>query len=200
MEKLTKTSNIINKILSVLFVLVIIAGLLTTILTAYTAYATSHPLDPNQNISLISLNVGNWELFLRDDFMPENFYIVHTYALVLTILSTLFSCYLIILLKRIFSPMAQGLPFDSVVSASLKKLAWSVLIFGFVYTVLQAAMETTYFYTFDLANLLIGEHIKAVELNVVADGSFIIGFVILLLLSHVFRYGEQLQQLSDETL
>jgi len=32
------------------------------------------------------------------------------------------------------------------------------------------------------------------------DLSFLIYWAILMLLSYVFRYGEQLQQLSDETL
>lgn len=197
MEKLIKTSNVINKLLSVLFILTILVGVVGTVMSSVTAFSTDAP---NTELAIISFKLGNVELFLQDDFLPSNFRAIYTYSLALTILSTLSGCYMIILLKRIFKPMALGLPFDSAVGVALSKLAWSVLIFGILYTVLQAAMETTYFHILDLANLMVGEHIKAVELNIVADGSFLIGFVILLLLSYVFRYGTQLQQLSDETL
>ena len=55
-------------------------------------------------------------------------------------------------------------------------------------------------FVFDLPALLVSEKIAHVGGLFEVDLSFLIYWAILMLLSYVFRYGEQLQQLSDETL
>ena len=53
---------------------------------------------------------------------------------------------------------------------------------------------------YDLHLLLLSEKISHVEFMFVFDLSFLVVYGVLLLLSYIFRYGEELQQLSDETL
>ena len=55
-------------------------------------------------------------------------------------------------------------------------------------------------FVFDLPALLISEKIVHIGSMFSVDLTFLIYWAILLLLSYVFRYGEELQQLSDETL
>ena len=55
-------------------------------------------------------------------------------------------------------------------------------------------------FVYDLPGLMISEKITHITGNFKVDLSFLIYWAILLLLSYVFRYGEGLQQLSDETL
>ena len=55
-------------------------------------------------------------------------------------------------------------------------------------------------FIYDLPGLLVSEKITHVGGMFQVDLTFLIYWAILLLLSYVFRYGEQLQQLSDETL
>ena len=55
-------------------------------------------------------------------------------------------------------------------------------------------------FVYDLPSLLISEKIVHVDGMFRVDLTFLVYWAILLLLSYVFRYGEQLQQLSDETL
>lgn len=53
---------------------------------------------------------------------------------------------------------------------------------------------------YDVASLLVSEKILHVTVNFNIDLSFIIVAAVLLLMSYVFRYGEELQLMSDETL
>ena len=55
-------------------------------------------------------------------------------------------------------------------------------------------------FVFDLPALLISEKITHVGGMFHVDLSFLVYWAILMLLSYVFRYGEQLQLLDDETL
>ena len=55
-------------------------------------------------------------------------------------------------------------------------------------------------FVYDLPGLLISDKITHISGMFNVDLTFVIYWAILLLLSYVFRYGEQLQQLSDETL
>ena len=53
---------------------------------------------------------------------------------------------------------------------------------------------------FDLEKLLLNEKITHITINATLDATFLLTGAILLFLSYIFRHGEQLQQLSDETL
>ena len=74
------------------------------------------------------------------------------------------------------------------------------LVYGIIKVVLETITNVVFYKTLDIASLFNPEKVTACNLSIVSDGSFLIWFVILLLLSHVFQYGETLQQLSDETL
>jgi hypothetical protein len=53
---------------------------------------------------------------------------------------------------------------------------------------------------FDVTVLLNPEVVNGYSYNGTFDCSFLVGAVILFLLSYIFRYGEELQRESDETL
>ena len=55
-------------------------------------------------------------------------------------------------------------------------------------------------YVFDLPSLLLSEKISHIGGTFQVDLTFVIYWAILMLLSYAFRHGEELQQLSDETL
>ena len=55
-------------------------------------------------------------------------------------------------------------------------------------------------FVYDLPGLLISDKITHISGMFNVDLTFVVYWAILLLLSYVFRYGEELQQLSDETL
>ena len=104
------------------------------------------------------------------------------------------------IVQDILTPMSQGKPFDQKVSLSLRKLSFITLIVGTIYqagTMLLSALQLN---NVNLTNLFNPEFVAGYTVEFIFDTNFILVFAVLYLMSHVFRYGEELQQLSDETL
>lgn len=109
--------------------------------------------------------------------------------------------YLILrVLERILQPMSQGQPFSENVAVDIKKLAWISLIGGFVLEVAKIVGIVLTFGRQDLMVYFNPAMVSKVELKYTFDGWFTWLFALLMLMSYVFDYGRQLQQLSDETL
>lgn len=102
--------------------------------------------------------------------------------------------------RDILSPMIENQPFNSTVSVNLKKLAKYTLILGIAGIIMQWGSDSLMVLMLDLPKLLVSEQITHVGFTFSADLTFLIVSAVFLLLSYVFQYGEQLQQLSDETL
>lgn len=79
-------------------------------------------------------------------------------------------------------------------------MAFAELIFGILYSVQEFAVQFIFFRAVDLPSLIVGDKIASCKLDSITDLNFLLVFAVLLLLSYVFRYGEELQQQSDETL
>ena len=103
-------------------------------------------------------------------------------------------------IREILHPMTEEKPFDTVVSTNLKKLARLSINLGILYNVIILSEQIMTVFVYDLPSLLVSEKIIHVGGMFNVDLTFLIYWAILLLLSYVFRYGEELQQLSDETL
>lgn len=103
-------------------------------------------------------------------------------------------------IRSILKPMKEGRPFDTTVSANLRKLSWIVLIGGGVSSLAQLAAEAAMYRLYDFSSLFLSDRITSCTLNLEPDTTFVFLFLILFLLSCVFRYGEELQAQSDETL
>lgn len=195
MEKIKKTSKIIDRVLSVLFWIVAVCAAVSVAAFAVILFrGDGIPAAMSTKITL-----GNYKITLAGPFEAS----VRPIALITIIHAALaagFSCYAIRVLKQIFSPMSQGLPFNRSVSASIRKIAWVQFLYGVLGVVLQAITHSVFYQTLEIASLFDPEKVTGCTLSVVSDGSFLVWFVLLLLLSRVFQYGEQLQQLSDETL
>lgn len=103
-------------------------------------------------------------------------------------------------IRAMLSPMKEGKPFHSEVSRNLRKLGVLSLILGVMLNVMDAVSLFTVAAMQHIDALLISEKITKVDVNATLDPSFLIVAALLFLLAYVFRYGEELQTLSDETL
>lgn len=111
-----------------------------------------------------------------------------------------FACFVLRVLRRILEPMSQGQPFRENVADDIKKLAWICLAGGFV---VELARAIGLFLTWgqrDPMDYFNPALVSDVRLEYQFSTWYIWVFALLMLMSHVFRYGQQLQQLSDETL
>ena len=103
-------------------------------------------------------------------------------------------------IRAILVPMKEGKPFARETSTNLRKLGWLSLILGVAVQIIEAVSMYSLFIVQQVDTLLISDKITHVELNTTFDLSFLIIPAVCFLLAYVFKYGAQLQLLSDETL
>lgn len=91
-------------------------------------------------------------------------------------------------------------PFDVSVANHIKKLAKYILAGGIVFNILEVC-RVLYFkqiLNFDL--LFNTKYVTQINFDIRLHLSFLVFAALIYLLSYIFRYGQELQQLSDETL
>lgn len=121
-------------------------------------------------------------------------------AMFLMVAGSGIAAYCIKLVRNILKPMIQQQPFHNSVYINLKKLGWVSLIGGVVMNGIELLMQHLVVHGFNLTEMLSGEIISKVTFNYSFDLTFLLISAGLFLMSYIFRYGAELQQLSDETL
>ena len=149
-----------------------------------------------------TFDIGFLELTIAEKYAHDKWLILLQGAITLAV-----SCRLLYdgrrgvgYIREILHPMTEEKPFDAIVSTNLKKLARLSINLGILYNIIILSEQIITIFVYDLPSLLISEKITHVGGMFTVDLTFVIYWAILLLLSYIFHYGEQLQQLSDETL
>ena len=149
-----------------------------------------------------NFDIGFLELTVADSYAPDKWLVLLQAAITLAV-----SCRLFYdgrrgvgYIREILQPMTEEKPFDAIVGTNLKKLAKLSIQLGILYNIITLSEQILTVFVYDLPALLISEKISHVGGMFHVDLTFVVYWAILMLLSYVFRYGEQLQQLSDETL
>lgn len=148
------------------------------------------------------VEIGPITFELAQQYSPSNRTVL-TYAWIYTALGAACAvaiCYALGRLRQILQCMAQGEPFRPEAADHIRKLAYAVLALGIVHNIAAFGEALVSVFLFGLDRLVDGGQILSVHVNYALDLTFLIGFFLLLLISYIFRYGAELQQLSDETL
>lgn len=149
-----------------------------------------------------SVEIGYLTFELADSIAPAASTVLLDTAvrMALGLVCIVFALFCVKCVREILKPMTQGEPFHSTVSANLKKLAKYSLISGLTANLIKILNATLAVASYDLTSVLLSDKITHIGFNVPFDADFLVVGAVLLLASYIFRYGEQLQQLSDETL
>ncbi len=107
---------------------------------------------------------------------------------------------LIKILCKMIAPMKNGDVFNESVSAIIKKLAFFVLIGGFLTELLDAVGSMIILSSYDFSSIFNTEAISGYSCYFEMNGNFFIYAAIIYLLSYVIKYGAELQNQDDETL
>ena len=203
MEQLTKTASKLNTVFSimekVLFALAIAAAVCTGLILIGWLFGW----DPDMiGTGYENLDIGYLELQIAAGFAPDKWVVLLQAAvlLVLSCVCCLIGQRIVRCISNILAPISNGQPFHEAISTNLKKLAILSLILGIAYNCIGISELIINTFAYDIPGLLISEKIARVDINHTIDISFLIVSGILLLLSYIVSYGNQLQQLSDETL
>lgn len=209
MEKLKKTANVLDMIVRILFWLCIAGAVLAVVAVVLIPLSLSGAQGviggddgPTTLLfGLTGLDLGYVSLMLTGGLagrVPEWPYIAllavlaaAAVALTLTVLAAL---------RAILRPMKEGRPFDHTVSGNLRRLSVIALFCGGVSSAADYACTQLIFHMVDVTALFDPAQVSSVTVNYRLNLSFLLVFAALVLLSYIFRYGEELQALSDETL
>lgn len=206
MDRLMKTAKrldtffkVLQKIIKItMIVMVCVLGVLTI----------ANVVNPNAIIAngFYSVDIGPITIKLAESYSPEDNNMVLAYAwivMVLAAIAVIAVYYAFGQVRKILQPMSEGSPFHPTVSMNIRKVAYVSIIMGIVANVVSFIQTLNAIEIIEKLNLV--EYIKdgsiqSITANFNIDMTFLVVFFLLLLMSYIFRYGEELQQQVDETL
>ena len=203
MNNLSNTAKKLDKVFEIAHIVLGALAIACIVGVALIAAAYVLKWDPSRiGTGYENFDIGFLELTVAEAFAPNKWMILLQAAITLLV-----SCRLMYegrrgvgYIREILAPMKDEKPFDTVVSTNLKKLARLSITLGILFNIIILSEQIIAVFVYDLPGLLLSEKITHVGGMFQVDLTFLVYWAILLLLSYVFGYGEQLQQLSDETL
>lgn len=203
MTKLNSTARKIDTFFKVFTTLLNVAGIAMLVGLVIIGAALLFNLDPAMvGSGYNTVSLGFLELQIADAYAPDvrHVLILAAVQMVLAFVVCFVTRLCVNCIRQILRPMVESKPFDSTISTNLKKMAKYSLILGITVNLIQAFATAVLVFGYDLHLLLLSEKIPHLEFHFSFDLTFLLAAAVFLLMSYVFRYGEELQQLSDETL
>lgn len=203
MKQINATAKTMDKVFHILEIFVKIAFVAAIVGLVIVIIAFAFRLDPEIiGTGYGSVDLGALELELAEDCIHnQNLILLQVgIEMLISLFVTVVMVRGIRCIRSIVQPMMDGTPFFEGVSQKLKTLAKYCFILGIAVNLLQIVSTSLIVIGFDLEKLLTSQQVTNVNINPQLDATFLLTGAILLLLSYIFRHGEQLQQLSDETL
>ena len=202
MNKLTRSAKIVSAILSVSFWFILMGGLFYGLGTAWSSFNMWR--NPNAGADIIRINgiTLDYIHFYSDvGLVIEKAQLLKMNLLSLPVyfLEVPLFCYGIQLLRKILKRMIQQRPFSGT-SQILNRMGCVSLIVCVIENLTDWALHRHMELSYQLSELFLGSSITKVTFQHQWNTTFLIVAVVVFILSAVFRYGEELQQLSDETL
>lgn len=200
MNKVMKISKVLNTIAGIARMLLKVAAIVTAVAVVIVMFVSgSNDIWADVDYTL---HLGQLTLELIPDGMiaPESVRLMLLGSLVLAVPLFLLAAKWLGIVQGILSPMSEGKPFDSRVSDSLRKLSFITLITGFIGQSANMGLTALELSNVRLDTLFNSARVANHTVTMEMDMGFLLVFGVLYLMSYVFRYGEELQALSDETL
>lgn len=197
-SKLTKSARVLDVIIKIATILVGCAAIVLILLAVITFFGFSHFM--NQGDYFIQFE--GLKIYLADSSALSASYLK---AFVITAMATaIVLCVAIGFVfrfsRQILAPMKEGRPFTPATTASVRNIAWTVLIGGAIRECLGLVETYLLQKASPIDTILTSGAVKSYEITYQFHFAFIIVFFLILFLSYIFSYGQKLQQESDETL
>ena len=203
MNNLSNTAKKLDKVLEIAHIVLGALAIACIVGVALIAVAYILRLDPEMiGTGYSNFDVGFLELEIAEAYAPDKWMVLLQGAITLLV-----GCRLaydsrrgVGYVREILHPMTEEKPFDAVVGTNLRKLAKLSINLGILYNIIILSEQIMTVFVYGLPDLLLSEKITHIGGMFTLDLTFVVYWAFLMLLSYVFRYGEELQQLSGETL
>ncbi len=194
MKKISATANILYTIAKIASVCIIVGACIII-----AAAALLLGFDNASMIEFTSLDLGILSFELAQ-ISPEMLRSAFLCEMVPAMVLLACGWYVLRILKQILLPMKNGQPFDGSIAAKMKNLCWLTVGGGVCSQLASMTAGILMYKAYDFSTLFLNEHITHVSMNMELDLGFVVLALIWYMLSCIFRYGEELQKQSDETL
>lgn len=203
MDKMMNTAKKLDVVFKVIGIALSIAFVACFVGSGIIAIGLIFNLDPELiGTGYASISMGMAELEVAAGYAPKYKEVLLVVAAMLLLMTPI--CWIgkkcVLRIRHMLAPMKEGAPFHAAVGANLRKLSLYALTLGVVINCVRIVAQAFLVHGYQLGELLISEKISQVTFNYSFDLDFLLIASVLYLLSYVFRYGEELQRLSDETL
>lgn len=203
MKDLKKTATILDRVLRIAAIAIKIVSIALVVSLGILAAGFLFDLPPQLvGTGYNHADLGFVTFTVSENYLPDHRIIWCEAAteMILSLICMVPAHFSVKAIRNILAPMKNGEPFHNTVSVNLNRLARYVCSLGIGLNLQKIISNILLTKAYDLHLLLLSEKISHVEFTFVFDFSFLAVAGVLLLLSYIFRYGEELQQLSDETL
>lgn len=201
MNKLSKTAKLLSFCLAVLFWVLLLRGLVYGTFSLRSCIALLSEPSPNSTITVNGITQNFLSIYSETgiEITHKSLLSENLLSLLVSFIQTPVFCYGIHLLRKILSPMIQHRPFSGT-SSLLKKLGWVSIAMAAIRNLFDYGLVYQYETGMSVSRLFEGSAITEVHFHYEPDMAYVLLALVIFILSAVFRYGEELQQLSDETL
>ena len=206
MDKLMKTSKKLDTFFKVSQRIIKIAMIVAVGVVAVLTVANFVNPDAVIAEGYYSIDVGSVTINLTEGYSTEDNNMVLSYVWIVMGLAAAAGVavyYALGQVRKILQPMTEGNPFHPTVSTNIRKIAYVSIVLGVIANVvsfLQSFGAVAMIEKIKLLDYVKEGTIQSITANSQIDLTFLVVFFILLLVSYIFHYGEELQQQVDETL
>ncbi len=197
-EKLKKTAHVLSVLTKIVYRIALVFAIL------FAVFAVVIPFfgDSLTSGADMSIELGPIKVELAPSSMPDRstMYGLASGELCIAAITLVYAALITRQIHGILAPISEGTPFGGSVSAGLKRLAFTILFGGIVTEAAKFVVMTVMASVFDIGLLFSESAVTDVSVRIDLDTTFIVTFLVVYMLSLVFRCGEELQRESDETL
>ena len=200
MKDLKRSARTLNTLLNIFFWILVVRGLYAAgyhILALYKLLTDPTALSGKMGLTIdwLTLDAANGFGITLDGAIP-----MKLIQLVSAVVITVIACRCVRTLKRILLPIEVGQPFRSGISGEIRKLSRHCFYLGWMENLSMLFSVIVIENHYALQEILLTGPITGVAIRPQFQPVWFIVTAVLVILAMVFRRGEELQTLSDETL
>lgn len=201
MDKIKSFIKKLNIFFGISFWISIVVAAIVFITIFYTLFDTSIYNSTYFIDAINTLTLGRIEfVFSEGVFAFESNKLLMISSLFFSFGSILLTTYCIYLVRKVLQSVLDDTLFSETVVSNIQDLAYTLFVDGTVANIASYFDYQVLLKSVNLDTLFISDKITNVSTTFTFDYSFIGLFLIVYLFSLIFKYGVELQKLSDETL
>lgn len=201
MKKIQRTAAGLDTFFKIAYRLGIVAIVFSSIVILFMWYLYMGAPELISKLRL-SLNFGMIQFQVSPDVVPtrEHGFLFLALGTIISVAQLPVFCMIFSSIRGILAPIKDGTPFHDDIVYYLKRLGWLTVANGIIGNLANLVVYGNLLPGYNLGELFLSDKITAVTASYSFDLTFVLYAFILFLLSYIFQYGRELQQLSDETL